>query len=106
MKNLILLFCAVLVVFPLSAQWVEKSDNISPGADIRFLAIHENLVVAGTSSGVYFSQNNGEDWTLESEIGTSDFRAIASSPNFIYAANTSRVVRKNLTTSVWDTLVQ
>lgn len=106
MKNLISILFLLLLSVQLHAQWVEKSEGISSGADVRYLEIYPNLVFAGTSSGVYVSDNDGDTWDLESEIGTSDFRAVASSPGFIYAANTNRVLRKNLQTSVWDTLLQ
>jgi photosystem II stability/assembly factor-like uncharacterized protein len=106
MKSSLLLVISFLLFTPLHAQWVEKWTGISTFANIRYLEITQNLVVAGTSNGVYISQNNGDTWVLESEIGTSDFRAVASSPGFIYAANTSRILRKNLLTSIWDTLLE
>lgn len=101
----VLLFLFLLTV-PARAQWAEKWFGISASADIRYLEIYQNFIFAGTSNGVYISDNDGDTWDLESGIGTSDFRAIASSPGFIYAANTNRVLRKNLLTSVWDTLLQ
>ncbi len=71
---------------------------------IRFDPTNSNIIYAGTSEGLYISNNSGSNWFKASEIGllSSNIRDITiTRDSLIYAATDRGIFRYSLTTKSW-----
>ena len=80
MKKLLVLL-VMLVAVNASAQWVQMSNGIGTDKGICCFAVSGNNIFAGTynyptSTGIYRSTNNGDNWTAVNN-GLTDFQILS-----------------------------
>lgn len=100
-KQFISLFLAIsfylIPLFTLNAQWV---NGLGPyGGRIHDFKKHENDLFACTAGGIYLSANNGESWTLTSDVES--FHLTFNDCCF-FAHNFENIYRANKNDLVWE----
>ena len=73
----------MLAAMNVSAQW-QQCDGIY-GGTVNSIASSEPTVFATTNKGIYISNNNGVNWSLNS-FGGEQFAALAINGNYMYAS--------------------
>ena len=64
-------------------------NNFTRTTNILFYDTNNNIFYAGTTSGLYFSANNGENWSMYSGTSGWNITAIASYNDYIYLGTES-----------------
>ena len=86
MKRLFTIF-VMLVTMGANAQWVQMSNGMG-NKDVRSFTSSGNYLFAGTiNNGVYYSTNNGMNWSQTSLTNQQTYSLLISGNN-IFAGNT------------------
>jgi hypothetical protein len=86
MKKLLVILL-MLAAMNASAQWVQMSNGMG-NKDVRSFASNGNYLFAGTiNNGVYYSTNNGMNWTQTSLTNQQTYSLLINGNN-IFAGNT------------------
>ncbi len=83
MKKFIIIIFLSTIAVPLNSQWVQIANGIGTDTYIYWLTVDGNNIFAGTNTGLYFSSNQGNNWSLTTLTLPVD--GIAVSGNYIYA---------------------
>jgi photosystem II stability/assembly factor-like uncharacterized protein len=88
-KNLLAASLVILIHLNLNAQWVEKNNGLYGGSITSFVA-NGSYIFAGTSAGVFASNNNGISWVpANSGISLYNVNALAVIGDNLFAGTTN-----------------
>lgn len=100
---LIVSFTSSILAQPLPGQWT--ATTLSTDAKVQALAVNGTTLLAGTSSGVWSTTDNGTTWTqVNTGLTTLDVRALAVGGTTIYAGTNGGGVFRSTDGTNWTAL--
>ena len=88
----VFVFLCIISCFPLSAQWTQCNGPF--GGEVHAITVSDDNIIIGTSRGIYFSKNNGQEWLVSDLL--SPTYSLTTSGEYIYAGTSNGVyISKN-----------
>ena len=88
----------MLVAMSANAQWVQI-DGIY-GGSVRAITFKDNIILAGTSSGVFRSTDNGTIWT-QTNLNNVNVLSLAINGNNVFAGTTKGIYLSTNNCASW-----
>ena len=93
-KFLVLIFIIYHFTFNMDnclSQWVQMSNGIATTLQVNSFAISGNKIFSGSANGVYYSTNDGSNWTISGLSNQNVLTLAVSGSNLFAGTNGSGV---------------